>query len=87
MSLPQKIKLIRINLAALLLCIAAFGIYSAFSPVPVRADEGGCGCVYADQHYSDGACRCRQKCSCNADCTSCIWVNDPNCDPRVGCLE
>jgi hypothetical protein len=71
-------KITPIRLIAIVLCLVALGTYFIFVPTPSHADEADCNCYYNNGKYSDQACRGKQRCSCNSDCSSCIWVDDPN---------
>jgi hypothetical protein len=57
--------------------------FLAFDPPPAAAC-GTCECVYASQCYSQGACREKQTCECNALCQSCYWAN--GCAPATHTL-
>lgn len=66
------------RILALAMCVLALGVFFAFAPRPVSAED--CQCVYGGDPFTPGACFNGQRCMCGSppNC-GCMWKDDANC--------
>jgi hypothetical protein len=70
------------TIALLMIALAVSAWHFANPPAAKSQDFGAATCTYADQSYSQGACRGGQRCL--ADGT---WGDDANCPKSVELVE
>lgn len=66
-----------IRITAVLICLSGVSAYLLLAPPALAACQAS-ECVYADECYSQGACRGGQRCGKNDDGES-TWYDDNGC--------